>query len=510
MSSKNNYIRKFVILQGRKTSYSDSNKTKGHVKIEVRDNKAKIAFNVEGLKHINDGDKIYRVYLVRKEQDKAIRAEIGALDINKNGHTKIEWKVNPKSIGNLGIPLEKFQYIIVTLSTFGEDEKELIIPLAGLIEERAGDIEGMLNSLKFREKEAEIKEKFYENKDKLKKVSIGALEKHTDTEDMQDNVTQIESIEKIEVKKEDTEKTQDEMKLDYKEEEIKEYEEIEKTDEEPEEKVQQMTLMKEIEEDPEDFKQREEFEQKQENEQGEFQKQQYEEQQKDEEQKDKHEQQDYEQQEYAKISQNNNEYIKIQDKYEDYFTNEEYKEQHKEKLDWFNSDFTTPYGYSLNKDFNNENRSKIYNYQITNYTLNILKFFEKIEPFKNKLKGYKFWEIEYDENNFYKGFLPYYDYVVSMYYPYPSVQRTTTCQNLIKKYKHYIFGIVMENEQPKYYIYGIPGKFKSSEHPYRGSTGFTTWLQGKNYENDKLGYWLLHIDTSAGRVTSPLTTTRPR
>lgn len=509
MVSKNSYMRKFVILKGRKTSYSDSNKTKGHVKIEVRDGKGKLAFNVEGLKHIDDVDKAYKGYLVSKEQNHIIKTELGALEINKNGQGKAEWKIDPEAVGNSGIPLDRFQSIVVTLSIFEEDEHELDVLLVGFIDEKDGDTEKIIEELKFSRKEVQIKEESDEDKDELQQETLDEMEEElsqekeiakeyqaedvidVDTEEkyVEQEYVEQKYVQQAYVETEDIEDIEDIENIEDRTKQIENTEEVEETKEVNEEKEPQQEINHETKEDDaqEDVSEYQEIEIEPE-EQG----------------------QQREHQE-AKFD---DQYIKIDGKEEEYFVSEQDKEQDKEQeqgaVDWFNSDFQNPYGYSINKDVNNENSNQIYNYQITKYTLNILKFFEKVEPFKNELKGYDFWEIDYDEDNLYRGFLPYYDYVVSMYYPYPSMYRTTTCQGLIKKYKHYIFGVVMENEQPKHYIYGIPGKFKSSEHPYRGSTGFTTWLQGKNYENDKLGYWLLHIDTTTGRVTSPLRTTKPR
>ncbi len=529
MPSKNSYMRKFVILQGRKTSYSDSNKTKGHVKIEVRDGKGKIAFNVEGLKHIDDADKIYRGYLVRKEQHEIIKEEVGVLDINKNGQCKVEWKVNPQSIGKSGLPLDKFQSIMVTMSSFDDRDQGLSVPLVGVIQEKSFDTEKMIMELQFTGKEAEIKEETHKHIAELKQVSIEQIEQKEEIEQIPE-IEQIEEIEEIEEIREIEEIGAREEHLTQESKLIEEYQVEDQLDNDLEEEdvedeataIRNIVEMVSVEDKAKESKGEVRLEFGEDDNQ-----------EKITENEEINEELEVEfleiLEEKGKVREkrenqveSDDKYIKIEGQYEDYFVNKEEKQEYQEyqeyegyqgyqeEVDWFNSDFQTPYGYSINKDYNSQNRAQIYNYQITNYTLNILKFFEKVQPFRNELRGYEFWEIEYDENNLYRGFLPYYDYVVSMYYPYPSIYRTTTCQGLIKKYKHYIFGIVIENEQPKYYIYGIQGKFKSAEHPYRGSTGFTTWLQGKNYENDKLGYWLLHIDATTGRVVSPLRTTRPR
>lgn len=138
--------------------------------------------------------------------------------------------------------------------------------------------------------------------------------------------------------------------------------------------------------------------------------------------------------------------------------------------------------------------------QTTNYVLSILRFFPYIEPFTHNIKGYNWWLVELDKENEYRAFLPYFSYIVGgnnkEYYNSDMV----TCNQLMSKYGHYLFGLYNEGEAVKYFVYGIPGSFTISEHPYRGTNGFNTWYQGKNIE----GYWILYIDPMTGRPVKPV------
>ncbi|MGJ0846817.1 hypothetical protein ACR77J_09010 [Tissierella praeacuta] len=138
--------------------------------------------------------------------------------------------------------------------------------------------------------------------------------------------------------------------------------------------------------------------------------------------------------------------------------------------------------------------------QTTNYVLSILRFFPYIEPFTHNIKGYNWWLVELDKENEYRAFLPYFSYIVGgnnkEYYNSDMV----TCNHLMSKYGHYLFGLYNEGEAVKYFVYGIPGSFTISEHPYRGTNGFNTWYQGKNIE----GYWILYIDPMTGRPVKPV------
>jgi len=136
--------------------------------------------------------------------------------------------------------------------------------------------------------------------------------------------------------------------------------------------------------------------------------------------------------------------------------------------------------------------------QTTNYVLSILRFFPYIEPFVYSLKGYNWWLVQLDEENEYRAFLPYFSYIAGGNTKEP-YKNTTTCNQLMNKYQHYLFGLYNEGESVKYFLYGIPGKFTIDEHPYRGASGFNTWYQGQNIE----GYWIIYIDPMIGKPIYP-------
>lgn len=138
--------------------------------------------------------------------------------------------------------------------------------------------------------------------------------------------------------------------------------------------------------------------------------------------------------------------------------------------------------------------------QMTDYILSILKYFPKVEPFKVYLHGYTWWRIDDDGYNSYRGFLPYYNYLLSADYKYPFLYNSATCIDQIRKYGHYLFGIYSENNQAKYYMYAIPGRFVTEEHPFKGITGFNTWYDSI----DGVGYWILYIDPLTGKVIYPI------
>lgn len=141
-----------------------------------------------------------------------------------------------------------------------------------------------------------------------------------------------------------------------------------------------------------------------------------------------------------------------------------------------------------------------YKNQMTNYILSVLRFFPQVQPLKIYLHNYTWWRIEDDGSQPYRGFLPYYNYLMSSDYKYPFLQNAATCMDQIKRYGHYLFGLYKENDEVKLYIYGVPGRFTLEEHPFRGITGFNTWYDSV----DGIGYWVLYIDPIKGKVIYPI------
>lgn len=143
-------------------------------------------------------------------------------------------------------------------------------------------------------------------------------------------------------------------------------------------------------------------------------------------------------------------------------------------------------------DFSNEYEKKLYK---------LLQEFEAIKPLAQDIKSMKWWKVNYDENSIYKGFLPYFNQIITTYYPYPMSNHITTCQTLLKKHGYYLFGIYDKNGKINKYVYGVPGKFTRDQQPYRGVTGFKNWSYKNNNIPGDYGYWLAFIDAETGAVT---------
>jgi hypothetical protein len=146
---------------------------------------------------------------------------------------------------------------------------------------------------------------------------------------------------------------------------------------------------------------------------------------------------------------------------------------------------------------------RIYKNEYEKNLFDLLEGFENINPLANDIKSIKWWKVIYDEGSIYKGFLPYFNQIISTYYPYPLANHVTTCQYLMQKHGYYLFGIYNENNNITKFVYGIPGKFTRDEQPYKGVTGFKNWSYKNNNLDGDYGFWLAFIDAKTGTITEP-------
>lgn len=91
-----------------------------------------------------------------------------------------------------------------------------------------------------------------------------------------------------------------------------------------------------------------------------------------------------------------------------------------------------------------------------------------------------------------------YNKYTTFYYPMINYYR------YIEEYGHFIFGYKFDNEgEMKYLIYGIPGTKKLKHQPFRGKTGFVTWVPAKSNEDKVSGYWLMFYDFKKSTILIP-------
>jgi hypothetical protein len=452
------YTRKFVILK-RDIANNLKIKPKGHARIEIRGNKGTMNITLEeGYKDWECG-----VYLLGWDNGRIVDYYLGRIITNERGKGNINVSFNPKNVGNSNLSIDKFNGIVI--------KKGINVLLTGYIDKEDGTIENYLRNLSHREEPIEeMAEETMEIEatqageaiEKVDKVDVGEVESYeeiqVDEKFVEEEKVELEKIVEVEKKKVVEEAEKAEKKENYGEIKAEEIEEVDETEDVlveetqiekeviKEEKFEGMDLLLDEENNCENLKQ----------------------------------------EEARKIQM----YL---ERLEEERKNQPEHKAESNDVDWHEANIK-------NRALVENMRRQNYKTQMTNYALNILKFFPKVNPFISNLNNYEWWKIEYNSMNMGRGFLPFYNYLMNMCYDYPFMPKVTTCLDQIKKYNHYLFGLYKEHDEIRYYVYGIPGKYVVEEHPFRGITGFNTWYSS----GEKDGYWLIYIDPLTGKVIFPI------
>lgn len=547
-------MRKFVILEEQPDYYKKVQGVtpKGHVNIEVRDGRGKLIVNVENLKVDPDEEKFYKACLIGLNNKDYVDVDLGVIVLNDKGRGSIEWKFDPASVGGTSLSIDKFNNILVKEVDMNNENKGVVVPLSGYIYKKDGSLVKLMKKQLEKEspKEQEI-QKIEETKPEEPKVDDEKVLQEIELkEDLQKYEVETEKIQVEQIQEDTYVPSEEEVNIEENiestciEEEKIEPDDMENTLIEEQEieheelPIETQDSFKPIEVKTEGVNVEELFFEDivpldlglnnfdQSNMDVKY---------------EKLEEQELQKMEYSqevedskKIEELKEEIApqKIQEEQEeieeqvestgtiwiDLETGEEVEEEEEDDLDSHfihlqNNQVTYNYGDYIDNTYGSKidpymDTVKNYSMQVANYTMDILKFFNKVEPFSENLRDCTWWKIEHSSEDINRGFLPFYNYLINVYYPYPLTSRTTTCQSMIEKYGHYIFGTVKNQEEVKYYVYGVPGKFTIADHPYNGATGFNTWLKNKDSSED-LGYWLIYIDALSGKIVNPVNPTIP-
>lgn len=436
------YFRKFVILKDDYTNIEGLS-PKGHGRIEVKGNKGLLRLKLENC----EAEEQYNVYFLMEKDGEVQELNIGKIFTDERGRGREEIAINLKDIEQKGFPMDR---------------------LDGLLLRRDGHIllAGYIN------KASKVLEKYVE--------AILSVDTKTEEKEELDQALEIEEqLEEVEDSKKDKELSQYfPMGFFPQTPQSEPYEEV--VEEKGEKDIEEVAEKAEEKAEGEVDKQLEEVEEEVEEAVKEVEdKKEY------DIQEDKLKAEEKVEEDISRLEERDQglvEDMEIEDERASYQFQEAYKYH--------------THTYDQIEYIRRLNHKK----QMTEYILSVLKYFPQVQPFKIYLHGYTWWRIDDNGSGSYRGFLPYYNYLLSANYKYPFMYNATTCLEQIKKYGHYLFGIYSEGNQAKYYVYAIPGKFTTEEHPFKGITGFNTWYDSI----DGVGYWILYIDPLTGKVIYPI------
>lgn len=533
MVNDRRYKRYFIILENEDSGFGKTDKRmpKGYAKIEVRNGKGLLNVYVQDLKYFKDAKYIYRNYLISTKGKKGLYVNTGTFIIDEKGKGELKVKFNPDDVEGSGKPIEDFNVVAVIAQPIKRSsvEKEIYGPLVGYMDKQKVSWKDVLAYEENTIKEdagldKEYKEKYEEIINVIEKSSKELYKE--DKDETKDNKTQ----EKEAKKAEDDKDTKKESKKEYKEYNEEYYEDesecvdsLEKNDngvnkdkdEDNKEKVKQEIKpeKKEKAEAKAKTEKKAEIESEKKEEVKPEKKEAMKPEKKAEVKPEKKEdvkpekKQEIKPEKKEEIKPEKKEAAKSENKQEVKPKEEIKAEDKKGKNTKTKQDQTK--GYTGKKS---EVHYKKYHKMVYKYIKDMLKYYEKVQPFEKNIEDYKWWKMNYDKKTMHRGFLPFFGYVLSIYSYNPQIYYMNNCHNLMNKYGHYVFGIAYDKDmEPKYYVYGVPGRYLYKDQPFQGMTGFIYWypLEDKNPEKGDYGYWLLHIDAMTGNVVFPMKPTIP-
>ena len=443
MSNRLNYTRKFIIF---KKDYSNmaALKAKGHGKLELKGNNLQFSLNIQGAEASN----FYNIELVKGKESKIIGKIYTKED--KSGSANLD--INYKDLQKTGFSLEKIDGIILIREAsvlLGESLIKNTHLLRNYIEnielnspEVIHEDQGLLEEV-LEEESQEVEE----NSDIEEEFNAGEkayIEEEPDIEE-ETHIEERTYPDQDPILEAEFTPIEENIPIEY-------IEEVQVTPEEVQEIYERVPSEEDILEDRGEVKE-EDF---------------------------------------------TEENLKEEDS-EDMFCETKYKEIMEEM-------FNIPeLGYE-NNTIADEDKEEKQKSGVTDYILNILNFFPYSEPFALTLEGYNWWKIDIEDPELDKSFLPYFNYIVDAKDQTSRFEKEVNPKELLKKYGHYIFGLYNEDDNVKFYVYGIPGSFSLDEHPKQGNTGFNTWFEGVELP----GYWLLYIEPETGRILYPINPMIPK
>ncbi|PAB58058.1 DUF7922 domain-containing protein [Anaeromicrobium sediminis] len=537
------YRRYFIILGQEDEGFSlqTGKSPKGYTKIEVKNGKGVLTHYIQNIKYFYDAEYVYRSYLVGTNRDDIIYMDNGILKVEESGKAELKWTFNADNVDGKKASMKDFNVVcIVAESTKDAKRKSIIIPLAGYIDKKKVVWKEAFSSKLYKKNKEDLFQKHNEKEEihvshehnndyevaenKIENLVDVESDKNTYEEEREvaDSISPVEDVpvEFAEVSKEDNileevlDKNNEEEKVELFA-EVKEDEEIEAfknlgTEVEVQEEIE---AFKDIETEVEAEEEIETF---------------------------KNLGTEVEVEEEIETFKNLGTEVDVQEEIEA-FKDIETEVEVKEELNTFkdsgtevekefieydkkNLDFMgNQFGYmeeeieSSHKEFqldgltnrdSMEHSSYQYHFKmICKYVESMLGYYPEIIPFDKNIQNTRWWRIDYDDQTMYRNFLPFYGYVSEE----DNEESGPTCPGLINKYEHYIFGIKYEEDDTKYYMYGIPGRFMESEQPYEGMTGFVYWhpVEAFRKEVNDYGYWILHIDAKTGKIVVPKDPTLP-
>lgn len=441
MSSKKSYNRFFIILQEEDRGYGmgPDRLPTGYVKVETKNDKSRVTVYAQNLKPFESGEYLYRCYLISHQDGRDSSAYLGIMNIDESGRGESSWESGSEDAFNSKVPVDKFNAAAIVADKAGVET--VIAPLAGYMSKEKFEWRSKISKVGHIAEQEASEETAEEEKNKAEAEKFAQYEKKIEEDVKADAVSQV--IEGGEPSPVSAPVVEPELKPVV---ESDEKEFIEKEN---------------LEEVRGKHKHHEEYKKKKHEEH---------------EEKEEHE-----------------EYMKEMHEEHEECEHEEHEEC-KEHME--HEDHEHHMEYDKHECHDDEDYYIKIRLTMCRALEGMLRDCKRMEEQKG-LKGCSVWKVDMEKcrrDGYMVRMYPYYDllFYPMMYNPEVNYFK------YIARHGHYLFGIKYGKKgEVDEIIFGIKGKRRAEDQPFKGRTGFIRWI---SYSGDDDGYWLMMYDPITGIV----------
>ncbi|KPU43089.1 hypothetical protein OXPF_33390 [Oxobacter pfennigii] len=131
MAAKKSYNRFFIIFQEEDKGYGigPGRMPTGYVKVETKNDKGKVTAYVQNLKPFENGECLYKCYLISHKDGKDSVAYLGIMNIDEFGRGESSWESGADNAFDTKLSIDKFNAAAIIVDR--EDADSVVAPLAG-------------------------------------------------------------------------------------------------------------------------------------------------------------------------------------------------------------------------------------------------------------------------------------------------------------------------------------------------------------------------------------------
>ncbi|SKA82772.1 hypothetical protein SAMN05428976_105104 [Clostridium sp. USBA 49] len=455
MAQKRSYSRYFIILQEDEKGYAlaSDKSPSGYAKLEIKNDKCKISYYVQNLK--KESTPYYMILICDKKEVKKI-IKLGELNIDDYGRAEIAYEYQADNVANCGINVDK----IVGAGIVKFMNTNIVSIMSGFASTEIPEWKNF----------QVIEEKLRKNEENKEVINLNKtleLETEENINKEQNNIFEEYEKEIEEEKNKEEKAAKEELRKEdiIKEEPVKEEVEERIEEEKNKEKLREEYVINEeiIKEKPVEDDET-----------------------KGQREKEIKEERDISIENLKNISTTETTSNEIEEEKEEEIEQSRHKKKEKIKKNECKEKAGSKKDYPKDK--------------AGIFFIEAAKGFEELEGVCSEIKRCIWYKVPVNSLEDMINCKDYNKYTIA-YYP------MINYFEYIKKFKHFILGYKLDkNNNMKYIVYGILGTKSRKDQPFRGRSGFVTWVPLKEGEEseDSYGYWLMFYDFRNSTIVVPI------